>query len=221
MESDLNEQDLLGYKKTMKALLLFSGYVNSISARVLSLPDFPPTSWISTTLGHVPSQAAPQILGLGQDHVLEEENTIQQEITKITTIKANIVRSMSDTSNIVDATVGHLREELRAFHQQLPSWMAITGIPQVQVATSSRQLIYYLHLFYLSAMTLLHCRIMAARDSLHPSTESQHAKAAIRDGLVAAKINARILGMIHKDGSIIELWWMCMSASLDHIVVYN
>ena len=132
---------------------------------------------------------------------------IQGQLVKVTIIKATIIRTMDDDGLVDDTAVDKFRQALRSFYEELPSTMAIGTASNVQWPAPLRPNIFYLHLFYLSAMQLLHRRVMANKDRF---SHSQTAKAAVREGLMAAKKTARILALMRLEGAIVQLCWLCM-----------
>ena len=134
-------------------------------------------------------------------------DSIQGQLVKVTIIKAAIIRATDDNDLTDDATIDRFRHALSVFYEQLPATMAISSIFNVQRPAPLRPNIFYLHLFYLSALQLLHRRIMASHGKY---TQSQTAQMAVREGLIAAKTTARILALMRLEGAIVQLCWMCM-----------
>jgi hypothetical protein len=78
-----------------------------------------------------------------------------------------------------------------------------------QQTTPLRQVIMYFHLFYLSAMQLLHRRTMV--NAKHPNSSGRGCtKTGVRDGLMAAKMVARMFALMKQEGYIGQFCWMCM-----------
>jgi hypothetical protein len=143
---------------------------------------------------------------LDKDEDVHDEEIIQRELVKIAMIKVKIIRIMATDDLVSDAAIGELRNDLSDFHQKLPAWMRIGSVFDSQRPTPLRRIIFYLHLFFLSAMQLLHRRVMC-----HPVCfeQSQHAKAAAREGLMAAKMASRVLSLMCLEGTFVQNCWMC------------
>jgi hypothetical protein len=140
-----------------------------------------------------------------------ESAMMQTEMLKIAAIKTNILRLITP-DNVPDATVlDSIRMDLKTFHNQLPDWMNMDSLGLENQFVPMRQAVFYLHLFLLSAMQLLHRRMMAFHHQLSISVNIENTKAVIRDGLVAAKMAARLLTLMHKDGYIVQAYWVCRS----------
>jgi hypothetical protein len=133
---------------------------------------------------------------------------IQAEIMKVTVIKSRIIRTMAGGVSLHHFPIDKFRRELRELHQAMPSEIAIGRVFDDQRPSPLRANTFYLHLFYLSAMQLLHRRVILHTEE---SRQSSSAKEAIREGLVAAKMAARVLSLMRLEGTIVQICWLCMS----------
>src|ERR1700749_5143016 len=122
-------------------------------------------------------------------------------------MKASIIRTMEDDGLADNATIDRFRQAQRSFYKELPSTIAISTVFNVQRPAPLRPNIFYLHLFYLSAMQLLQRCVMANQCRF---AQSQTAKAAVKEGLMASKTTARILALMRQEGAIVQLCWLCM-----------
>ncbi|KAF2095964.1 hypothetical protein NA57DRAFT_59027 [Rhizodiscina lignyota] len=167
------------------------------------------------SLGYVSAQAGLCLQSLQEGQLTKDEHAIQQELLKVTVMKAKIVRVMASSVPITDPSVGAIRKELKTIHQELPQWLALSSVMDVDMRqdTPFRRLICYLHLFFLSAMMLVHRRVMAHPQDVSSSAGNEHIRAAARDGIMAAKMAARILSMMRDEGAIVQLCWMCIFSS--------
>ena len=163
-------------------------------------------SWLSASLGHISGQPSLESCLPEEGDDLLEGDIIQRELVKVTIIKAEIIRMTHDENLTDNAVINKFREQLRSFYKQLPQIMSVGSVLDPQKAAPLRPNIYYLHLFYLSAMELIHRRVMA---NPAKAKESEPAKAAVREGLLAAKMAARIFALMRLEGAIVQICWMC------------
>lgn len=138
-------------------------------------------------------------------------DVIQNNIVAVTIIKSRIIRTMSGRGSIDDIVVDNYRNELKDFYQALPPELAIGYVFNIDRSAPSRANIFYLHLFYLSAMQLLYRRVLL---DTNQSKQCDSAKAAIKEGLMASRMAARVLSLMQLEGAIVQICWLCMYASL-------
>lgn len=94
---------------------------------------------------------------------------IRRECVKVTIIKAAILQRISTKAPVAEAVTLDFRARLSTFHSQLPEWMGLgqlLGGSSSELMTQLRPVIFYVHLFYLSAMMLLSRRLIIVHVSL-------------------------------------------------------
>ncbi|KAF1810313.1 hypothetical protein P152DRAFT_94702 [Eremomyces bilateralis CBS 781.70] len=196
----LSAEEFLDYKRTWRTLVLFSG-------------------WLGATLGYISAHANGALKLWEGEKDIGEDGIVQLEMVKITIIKAKIVQTMPDEStanNANDATIDWLRQELRTLYDGLPERMAIRNLQEQRHDQRLRRAIFYVHLFYLSAMELLHRRAMASSLAFDQSVDlsfiapSSYVNAAVREGLMAAKMATRILALMKEDDAMVQICWLCI-----------
>jgi hypothetical protein len=142
----------------------------------------------------------------------KQEYIVQTEMVKITVMKAKIIRRIHDNSVVDDGVIAEFRGELRGIHNDIPDWMSMKVLTDEKRSFPLRRVVMYVHLFYLSAMQLLHRRVMKDvtihQTSAHNGRES--ARQAVIEGVIAAKMAAKILGLMTSEGTIDTLCWLCM-----------
>jgi len=108
------------------------------------------------------------------------------------------------------------RAQLSRFHAQLPEWMTaanLLGGNGGELMTTFRPVIFYVHLFYLSAMMLLARRLMIAYiplDVLGKVDLPPEAQRAIEEGYQAAQMNASVMNLMLQEGKVVQVCWLCM-----------
>jgi hypothetical protein len=141
---------------------------------------------------------------------------IRRECVKVSIIKAEMLHKVSKTSPVPEYIVSEFQERLQTFHIKLPEWMGFHQLivnEQIEFMNEFRPVIYYVHLFYLSAMMLLSRRLSIAYIALDASgnvTLPPNAHRAIRDGFVAAQQNAVIMESMLTEGKVVQVCWLCM-----------
>jgi len=182
--STLSQKDFLDHKRTWRLLVLFSG-------------------WLGSCLNYRADYTSQALQLLQNDKESEEEDIIQREIIRITILKAKIMHTLPDGRGVDDSTIDGLRQELRSVYEGLPDWMAVSSLLARQDRAQLRPMIFYLHLFFLSAMELLHRRVMDNPRLFDPifSPPSDIVKVAVKDGLVAAQTATRLLSLMEDDGT--------------------
>lgn len=192
-------------KKSEGHYFSFQGTCISLSARFTLLINN--ARWLDGSLGHISTAQKPstELLQVSADGNLSE--IIQNEIYKVTAIKAGLIQFKPADSYFDGFTIDNFRQELKDFHQALPSNVSIGILFDAQHASPLRANIFYLHLFYLSAMQLLHRRVISNPEQARMSLS---ATAAISEGQAAARVAARLLSLMRLEGAIVQLCWLCM-----------
>lgn len=130
----------------------------------------------------------------------------------MTIIKARIIRAIPDDGLVDDAVIVEFQQELNALNEALPEWMTMGSLINSQQSTPLRKVVFYFHLFFLSAMQLLHRRTMA--NPTHCSSPGRlNTRTSVREGLMAAKMTARMLALMQEERYIGQFCWMCIYSS--------
>jgi hypothetical protein len=141
---------------------------------------------------------------------------IRRECVKVTIIKAWTLHRIPVTAPIPEDTISDFRTQLSTFHSQLPEWMSLGWLiasKESPLMVQFRPLIFYVHLFYLSAMMLLSRRLVIAYISPDMTGKIQlptEAHMAINEGFLAAHTNAKVLDAMLSEGKIVQVCWLCM-----------
>jgi hypothetical protein len=120
------------------------------------------------------------------------------------------------TAPVSETIITGFRAELSTFHAQLPDWMSLGHLlsnNENPLLVQFRPVIFYVHIFYLSAMMLLSRRLIIAYVALDATGKVQlpkEARAAIQEGFQAARTNARLMGSMMTEGKIVQVCWLCM-----------
>jgi hypothetical protein len=127
--------------------------------------------------------------------------------------KGIILRTIGEQPS--NPTIRMLRDDLRSFHEDMPSGMTLnhltlsSGIP-----SDLRRIVFYMHLFYMSALMLLYRLILRHTDGVDYLTSAHvcphEAQKAAGEGLLAAKTAARILHLLLTEGSVVRICWLSM-----------
>ena len=147
------------------------------------------------------------------DEQLLPEEVVQQEMAKIAVMKGVILRTIEQP--VSNFTIQTLRNDLRGFHEGLPDWMKLSHLTSSSGMSSSlRLIIFYVHLFYLSALMLLHRLVLrnienVANSITAPASTEEMRNAAV-EGYLAAKSAARILHLLLTNGSVVKFCWLSM-----------
>jgi hypothetical protein len=142
----------------------------------------------------------------------EDEDIVQRELVKVTIIKSRIIRAIPKDGAMSDFVIDSFRQELNAITKGLVDWMTLGALLTSKKPTPLRRIIMYFHMFFLSAMMLVHRRAMADLTTL-PAVRTANKQLAVREGLMAAKLAARILALMKQEDSIVQLCWLCIYSS--------
>ncbi|KAF1947555.1 hypothetical protein EJ02DRAFT_92320 [Clathrospora elynae] len=174
--------------------------------------------WLSASLDYTSHSLGPSHQLASVDNLnAPPEDMIRQECVKVTIIKAALLQHLPAQAPVPETTVFEFRAQLSRFHAQLPHWMSIGsllgGNGGVHVMPELRPLIFYVHLFYLSAMMLLSRRLIIAYVSLDAIGKvhlPQEACLAIQEGYEAAQRNARVINLMLHEGNVVQFCWLCI-----------
>ncbi|KAL1800093.1 hypothetical protein ACET3X_000435 [Alternaria dauci] len=144
---------------------------------------------------------------LPQDELdIPPEDMIRRECVKVSIIKASLLRRLPTKAPVHEDTILEFRGRLSKFHARLPHWIDITA--------TFRPVIYYVHLFYLSAMMLLLRRLIIAYIPLNADGKvalPTEARRAIEEGYQAAELNASVMDLMLQEGKVVQVCWLCIN----------
>ena len=149
----------------------------------------------------------------GDEH---PEDMIRRECIKVTIIKASTLHRLPKDAPVLETTVAEFRARLSQHHSQLPEWMSLGQLlsqSDSDLMVQFRPVIFYVHLFYLSAMMLLSRRLIIAYVALDATGKialPPEARQAIEEGYVAAQTEARMMEFMLAEGKIVQVCWLCM-----------
>jgi hypothetical protein len=141
---------------------------------------------------------------------------IRRECVKVSIIKAEMLHKVPKTAPVPEYIVFEFQERLQEFHDKLPEWMGFHQLitnEQSDLMNQFRPVIFYVHLFYLSATMLLSRRLSIAYVALDATGRVSlppNALRAVRDGFVAAQQNAIIMEAMLSEGKVVQVCWLCM-----------
>jgi hypothetical protein len=141
---------------------------------------------------------------------------IRCECVKVSIIKAALLHRMPADTPVPEAVTLDFRTQLSRFHAKLPTWMGVAslvGDNDGELIRQFRPVIFYVHLFYLSAMMLLARRLTIAYipvDIVGRADLPPEAQRAVEEGYQAAQTNASIMNLMLQEGKVVQVCWLCM-----------
>ena len=144
------------------------------------------------------------------------EDMIRRECVKVSIIKAALLHRLPTRAPVPEVVTLDFRAQLSRFHAQLPEWMTaakLLGGTDGELMTTFRPVIFYVHLFYLSAMMLLARRLIIAYIPPHVLGKVDlppEAQRAIEEGYQAAQMNASVMNLMLQEGKVVQVCWLCM-----------
>jgi hypothetical protein len=142
------------------------------------------------------------------------EDMIRRECVKVSIIKAEMLHRIPKIAPVPRDVVLSFHTRLQTFHNQLPAWMSLSQLlahePSERM-TQLRPVIFYVHLFYLSAMMLLSRRLViayVASDATGKVSLPTEAHRAIEDGFEAAQSNAQVMALMVAEGKLVQVCWL-------------
>lgn len=143
---------------------------------------------------------------------------VQSELTKISILKADILRLNLLFKDLSFLTIETILLDLREWHAQLPSLMHLHNVQNASLPWNLRLTIYHVHLLYLGAFMLLYRRIASQivknrgipGDRTLPSRPSKELVGCAEEGVLSAKSTARILGTLMADNGVFKKCWLVM-----------
>ncbi|EAA32473.1 hypothetical protein GE21DRAFT_7520 [Neurospora crassa] len=215
---DEQNDHMIDYRKTWRTLMFFS-------------------SWLSSTLGYISGSTGSDfqkfvpIADVEPYYPLQVTETVQREMTKISLLKAEILRMQLEFQDLPRLTVV-ANEYLEKWHEKLPVEVQLANLANPGLDDTVRRSIYHVHLLYLGAMQLLYRWIAArliqtttvnGREVIVPSEsvpeEDRKLLKHVSQGLVAAKHSARLLALLHGERGIFQRCWLVIFQSHTSCVV--
>jgi hypothetical protein len=144
----------------------------------------------------------------GQNAVID---VLQQNMAKITILKANILRTTACFRTLSSTTLKGMREDLEQWRSSLPDYMRLEALVESpKMSPNQRRVTFYMHLFYLSAIMLKSRALLASQEAelLLPTTPEGHT--AMLEGIQAARCSARILRLIYDEKAVVKNCWLTM-----------
>ncbi|KAM7214844.1 hypothetical protein V8F06_009752 [Rhypophila decipiens] len=205
--SSISDVDWVDYRRAWRTLLFIS-------------------SWLSSTLGYISGSdesAFEKLVPLAEveiDHGSDISETVQAEMTKISIINAEILRMHLTKHELSAEAMDSILKTLRDWHANLPSRMLLANLVGQTLTDEVRRSIYHAHLLYLGALILVYRRIASAAarsvqlDQANSTgkeiivTLDQVTKSRAKDGIVAARYSASILGLLLAEKGIFKRCWL-------------
>ncbi|KAL0260079.1 hypothetical protein SLS55_005824 [Diplodia seriata] len=187
--------------------------------------------WLQATLGYLPSKPTtfvPDLCLIGTADVQDAAEFFRTEFTKISILKAKILNTAA-TPDLSQRTIDDIRHDLQRWYDSLPpQWGLARNLQTDTDHSPTRITTSYLHLLHLGAIMLLHRRIVSnhrrlmrtqeaddpGRAPLEANIQGSAAELlAVRDGVTAARLSARLLALIMAEGGITRHCWICIFQS--------
>lgn len=199
----LTEQEWVEFRKTWRTLMFFN-------------------SWLASTLGYISGaddSAFEKVVPLAENEVdiytKELGERIQTEMTKISLLKAGILKNRLAYKDITTGGMDGIIKQLEDWHGKLPSDMQLTNLGNFNVSPHARWSIYHIHLLYLGAFILVYRRLAAqtirsikAGDESLLDTNNSTVIKLVKLGVEAGRDSARILGLLYADRGIFKRCWL-------------
>jgi len=136
-------------------------------------------------------------------------------MTKISLLKAGILKTHLAKKELTSSSMKGIMKELQEWHERLPDQMQLNKLGDFNLAPGIRWSIYHIHLLNLGAYMLVYRRIAAQyvrefRDGNAITHKDPTAVSFIDQGVTAARDSARILGLLHHDKGIFRRCWLVM-----------
>ncbi|KAF1835148.1 hypothetical protein BDW02DRAFT_588352 [Decorospora gaudefroyi] len=147
------------------------------------------------------------------------EDMIRRECVKVSIIKAALLHRLPKKAPVAEAVTLDFRAQLSRFHAQLPEWMTAAELlsgGDGELMAQFRPVIFYVHLFYLSAMMLLSRRLIIAyipQEAVGRVYLPPEAQRAVEEGYQAAQMNASVMKLMLQEGKVVQVCWLCIYTS--------
>ncbi|KAK5656726.1 hypothetical protein OQA88_4274 [Cercophora sp. LCS_1] len=146
---------------------------------------------------------------------------VQSEMTRISLLKAEILRTHLSLKELTAPALNSALEALEKWHKGLPRAMRLEHLHEKDLEDIVRRSLFHVHLLYLGAHILLYRRIASqliqkqrpgstevVRDEWEKTLLSHAEK-----GITAAKHSARILGLLLAEQGIFKRCWLVIFQS--------
>ncbi|KAI9709462.1 MAG: hypothetical protein M1820_003222 [Bogoriella megaspora] len=195
-------------------------YNQSTLPALPAAPDFDGTEYQETLFAlskHFLDQAIDKDFLLPEREVQEPsswidvEDAIQDMMARVTLTKAKMLRMLISQRTSKPQTLRELDDDLTQWHSNLPDFMRLQNLTdQSQVTEDHRRILFYMHLFYLSAILLKARGVLANEVISSAPYDSFEGRRAIENGLNAAGSLARLLNLLLDQRSIFKKCWLCI-----------
>ncbi|GAB1314630.1 hypothetical protein MFIFM68171_04840 [Madurella fahalii] len=201
--SSLSASESVDFRRTWRTLVFFS-------------------SWLSSTLGYISSAGDSDFAKLvpvaeqdADNYSAEVGELVQAEITKISLLKADILRTHLAVEELSTRSMESIRKVLYDWHGQLPPQVQLQSLQNPNLPPLVRWSIYHTHLLYQGAFMLVYRRIVARcfrayenGDGLSYLVDNPIALSLVEQGVRSAKDSARILGLLLAEKGVIRKCWI-------------
>lgn len=185
------------------------------------------SSWMSSTLGYVSGKdestfqtVAPEVV-LEHDHNTTIGELAQIEMTKISLLKARVLRAHLALKVLDKDSLDSALQALQVWHDGLPPQLLLTTLARTDLAAQDRRTLFYVHFFYLGAIILVYRRIISEAAQAPWMNEQEGQEHVTRrknpgkdllgyadSGIFAAKYTARLLGLLLAERGIVKRCWL-------------
>lgn len=132
-------------------------------------------------------------------------------MAQITVLKANVVRTVASFRVLSPTILRQMHRDLELWRSSLPAYMRLeTLVHTPEISPDQRRVTFYMHLFYMSALILKTRAVLATQRDIAACTWDPEAKAAIFEGIHAARNSARLLGLILEEKAVVKNCWLTM-----------
>lgn len=176
-------------------------------------------SWLSATLGYVSNDGFTAEMRDPYEDDLEGELTmddvVQIEISKITTLKAQLLRTLFTTTDLSVEALRTVKDGLGNWYNTMPSQIKMGNLASEGFHAVGKVAVFFIHLQHLGALMLVQRRIMLffAHSTAGDFYSQQLISEATQSGeesLIAAKQSARILELLLDGDSLFNKCWLGM-----------
>jgi len=175
--------------------------------------------WMCATLGYVSDDAySVDVLDHYEDVDvdLKMDTIIQTEIAKISTLKAQLLRKLFNSANLLVEDLKTVKGSLHDWYINMPPAIQLGSLSaQSQEDVVKRVPVLLIHLQHLGGLILVQRRVMLffahPLKNGQPSAELvQEAAQSVEDGLTAAKQSIRLLDLILEVNTLFNKCWLGM-----------
>lgn len=132
-------------------------------------------------------------------------------MAQITVLKANIVRTVASFRVLSPTILRQMHQDLESWQSSLPAYMHLEALVHApEVSPDQRRVTFYMHLFYMSAFILKARAVLATQKDISTCSGDPEAKAAIFEGIQAARNSVSLLGLIHEEKAVVKNCWLTM-----------